>query len=109
MHELSLTESVVSAVSERLPGAKVVRVRLEIGRLAGVVSDSVRFCFEIVAAGTALEGAALEILEPPGVAQCRECDAMVELADNVLLCTCGSANLEVLSGTEMLIKEVEVA
>ncbi len=106
---MSLTESVVSAVSEKLPGAKIVRIRLEIGRLAGVVPDSVRFCFEIVAAGTELEGAELEILEPPGVAHCRQCGVMVELADSVLLCTCGSANLEVLSGTEMLIKEVEVA
>ncbi|MEP6696761.1 MAG: hydrogenase maturation nickel metallochaperone HypA [Pseudonocardiales bacterium] len=106
---MSLTESVVTAVSERLPGAKVVRIRLEIGRLAGVVSDSVRFCFEIVAAGTELEGAQLEILEPPGVAHCRSCDAVVELSDALLLCNCGSADLEVLSGTAMLIKEVEVA
>lgn len=106
---MSLTESVVSAVSERLPDARVVRIRLEIGRLAGVVADSVRFCFEIVAAGTGLEGAELEIVEPPGVAHCRRCDAMIELRDTVLLCTCGSADLEVLGGTEMLIKEVEVA
>lgn len=106
---MSLTESVVSAVRERLPGSRVVRVRLEIGTLAGVVSDSVRFCFEIVAAGTELEGADLEIVEPPGVVHCRQCDAVVELRDTVLLCSCGSADLEVLSGTEMLIKEVEVA
>jgi hydrogenase nickel incorporation protein HypA/HybF len=106
---MSLTESVVTAVSEKLPGARVVRVRLEIGKLAGVVSDSVRFCFEIVAAGTELDGAELEITEPPGVAHCRGCDAVVELRDTILLCSCGSADLEVLGGTEMLIKEVEVA
>ena len=46
--------------------APVRRVRLEIGRLSGVVPDAVRFCFDLVAAGTTLEGAVLEIDEPGG-------------------------------------------
>ncbi|HET9893539.1 MAG TPA: hydrogenase maturation nickel metallochaperone HypA [Streptosporangiaceae bacterium] len=66
MHELAVTESVVSAVAERLPKAKVTAVRLEIGALSGVVADSVRFCFDLVAEGTNLAGASLEIDEPPG-------------------------------------------
>ncbi|HSV64752.1 MAG TPA: hydrogenase maturation nickel metallochaperone HypA [Mycobacteriales bacterium] len=109
MHELGITQSVVAAVSERMPEAKVVRVRLEIGRLAGVVADSVRFCFDAVTAGTGLEGARLEIVEPAGQARCRQCDAVSEFQDLLLLCECGSADLEVLAGTQLLIKEVEVA
>jgi len=109
VHEMSLTESVVAAVRERMPGAHVVRVRLEIGQLSGVVADSVRFCFDVVTAGTELEGAELEIIQPAGQAHCRQCDAMIELPDLILLCPCGSADVAVVGGTELLIKEVEVA
>ena len=66
MHELSITRNVVAIVSERAVGQRVTRVRLEIGRLSAVVPDSIRFCFDICAQGTPLEGAELEIVERPG-------------------------------------------
>lgn len=66
MHELSITRNVVAIVSERAVGQRVTRVRLEIGRLSAVVPDSIRFCFEICAQGTPLEGAELEIVESAG-------------------------------------------
>ena len=37
MHELAITEGVVEAVTDRLPGARITCVRLEIGVLSGVV------------------------------------------------------------------------
>ena len=109
MHELSITESVVAAVTERVGVAKVLRVQLEIGKLSGVVPDAVRFCFDVCAEGTGLAGATLDIIETPGRAHCRDCRADVALDDFIALCTCGSANLELLSGQELRIKEVEVA
>ena len=66
MHELSITRNVVAIVSERAQGQRVTRVRLEIGRLSAVVPDSIRFCFDICAQGTPLEGAELEIVESAG-------------------------------------------
>ena len=66
MHELSITRNVVAIVSERAAGQRVTRVRLEIGRLSAVVPDSIRFCFDICAQGTPLEGAELEIVESAG-------------------------------------------
>jgi hydrogenase nickel incorporation protein HypA/HybF len=66
VHELSITRNVVAIVSERAEGQRVTRVRLEIGRLTAVVPDSIRFCFDICAQGTPLEGAALEIIESAG-------------------------------------------
>jgi hydrogenase nickel incorporation protein HypA/HybF len=66
MHELSITRNVVAIVSEKAVGQRVTRVRLEIGRLSAVVPDSIRFCFDICAQGTPLEGAELEIVESAG-------------------------------------------
>ncbi|WP_214370322.1 hydrogenase maturation nickel metallochaperone HypA [Pseudonocardia sp. H11422] len=108
MHELSITQSVVTAITQRMRDAPVRRIRLEIGRLSGIVPDSVRFCFELVTAGTTCEGAELEIDEPAGRAHCRSCGADFDTAEVLPLCGCGSADVEVLGGTELRIREVEV-
>jgi hydrogenase nickel incorporation protein HypA/HybF len=109
MHEMSITQSVVDAIVEKLGDTTVKSVRLEIGRLSGVVPDSVRFCFDVLCSGTSLDGAALEIDEPSGRARCRDCGAEFTLDDFILLCPCASANVEVLAGRELRITSVEVA
>lgn len=109
MHELAITQSMVETVAERTAGARVTLVRLEIGKLSGVVPDSVAFCFDLVADGTPLQGARLEILEPAGRARCRTCTTEFALDQLVLLCACGSADVEVLAGKELAIRSVEVA
>ena len=109
MHELAITEGLVGAVTERLPGQRVTSVRLEIGALSGVVADSVRFCFDLVTEGTNLEGAALEITEPPAVCSCRTCGGDFEPDGPFALCPCGSADVTVLSGQHLKITSVQVA
>jgi hydrogenase nickel incorporation protein HypA/HybF len=108
MHELALMESVVAAVEERVGDARVATVRLEVGRLAAVVPDALRFCFDVCARGTALEGATLEIAEIPGRARCRGCGGELAIADFAALCPCGSGDLYVTAGEELRVKNVEV-
>jgi hydrogenase nickel incorporation protein HypA/HybF len=109
MHELSLTQGIVTAITDRLGARRVVMVRVEIGKLSGVVVDSVRFCFDLVVAGTSLDGARLEIVEPGGRASCRACGVEFLTDDPILLCPCGSSDVSVLAGTELLIKAVRLA
>jgi len=108
MHELAIAENVVSTVLERTAGHAVSVVRLRVGRLAGVVPEALTFCFEVAAAGTELEGATLEIEMQPGRAHCRSCEDDFELADAILLCACGSADVELMSGRELMVQSVEV-
>ncbi len=108
MHELAITESLV-AVTARLPGRRVACVRLEIGALSGVVADSVRFCFDIVTEGTSLEGARLEIAQPPASCHCRICGGDFEPDGPITICPCGSAEVTVLAGQELKITSVVVA
>ena len=109
MHELGITRSVVAICSEHAKGAPVKRVTLEIGKLSAVLPESVRFCFDICAKGTLLEGARLEIIEVPGGALCQTCGAEVPLDQLYGRCACGSANLRLVAGEELKIKEMEVA
>ena len=108
MHEMAITQSVVHMVCERMGDAQVRRICLEIGTLSGVVADSVRFCFDVITAGTTLEGASLEIVQSSGKARCRDCGVEFALNDLLMLCACGSANRELLAGEELRIREVEV-
>ena len=109
MHEMAITGSVVAAVSERIGPDRVVRVVLEIGRLTGVVPDALRFCFEICAKDTILDGAVLEIHEIAGRAHCDACGADTQLDFPVGVCACGSPELAIVAGRELRIREVEVA
>lgn len=109
MHELAITQGVVDAVTERTGTAPVTIVRVRVGRLSGVVPDAMRFCFELVTAGTPLERAMLEIEQPEGRGHCRACDAEFVLADPILLCDCGSADVEVLAGRELAVASVVLA
>lgn len=109
MHELSIAASVVDAAAERAAGRHVVRVRLQVGRLSGVMPSALRSSFDIVAEGTPVEGATLEIDETPGRGFCRVCATDLLLSDLVLLCDCGSADVQLVAGTELLISSMEVA
>lgn len=108
MHELVITQSVVDAVLDRTGDRTVTTVRVKVGRLAGVVPDAMRFCFDLVTAGTTLEGASLEIEQPAGQARCRTCGEEFGMTDLILLCPCGSADVEVVTGRELLVSSVEV-
>ena len=109
MHELAIAEGVVDTVTERLAGAKVTCVHLEIGALSGVVADSIRFCFDLATEGTGLEGATLEITEPPARCRCRSCGTEFQPDPPIMLCPCGSADVAVLGGEELRILSVQVA
>jgi hydrogenase nickel incorporation protein HypA/HybF len=109
MHELAITESVVDGVAQRFGDSRVTRVVLEIGRLSGVVPDAIRFCFDVCAQGTPLQGAILEIVAVPARARCSACQSEFVIEDGIGLCACGSADLVFLSGQELKIKAVEVA
>ncbi len=108
MHELGITRSIIAICAENSGGEAVKRVTLEIGKLSAILPDAVRFCFDIVAKGTVVEGATLEILEIPGKANCLACDSIVELKELVGRCACGSNNLKIIAGEELKVKEMEV-
>jgi hydrogenase nickel incorporation protein HypA/HybF len=108
MHELAITESMVAAVAERVGEARVARVRLQIGQLAGVVPHALRFCFDACTRGTSMEGAALEIDEIPARGRCRRCGTEIAMASFLDECACGSIEVELIAGQELRIKHVEV-
>jgi hydrogenase nickel incorporation protein HypA/HybF len=82
-------------------------VTLEIGRLSGVMAEAVRFCFELVAQGTPLEGARLEIREIDGRGRCAACGSEFAMPQLYTACRCG-ARAQLLAGEELNIKTMEL-
>jgi hydrogenase nickel incorporation protein HypA/HybF len=109
MHELAITQSIVDMVAERVPDREVVAVHVTIGRISGVLPEAVRFCFDLVAAGTPVEGATLRITEPPGLGRCRSCGLESGFDAAPAICECGATDVEVLGGDELTVTAVELA
>ena len=109
MHELGITRNVVSIVSEHAQGQKVLRVTLEVGRLSGMLSDAIRFCFDICAKGSPLEGATLQIVDVEGRGLCSSCGAEPLMTIPLGRCPeCQQPSLRIVAGAELKIKEMEV-
>jgi len=109
MHELSITRNVVSIVSERAQGQKVLRVTLEVGRLSSMLPEAIRFCFDVCSQGTPVQGALLEILEIEGRGHCSACGAEPVMTAPLGRCpVCHEPSLRMVAGTELKIKEMEI-
>ncbi|WP_328477977.1 hydrogenase maturation nickel metallochaperone HypA [Actinoplanes sp. NBC_00393] len=109
MHELAIATNIADAVCERAAGRPVHRVTVRIGALTAVVPEAMRWCFTLAVEGTVADGADLEIEHRAGAGRCRACGAEFPCADLILLCPCGSADVEVTAGRELQIVSMEVA
>lgn len=112
MHEMSLAQSIVEIVDDvakdRLDA--VEQVFVDVGTLVAVVPDSLRFCYSAITSGTALEGSTLVIREIPIRVQCADCKEESEVASFVFRCPqCDGRSLQVVSGNEFTVTEIEVA
>ena len=112
MHEMSLCEGILQILedeADRQHFRRVKQVWLEIGQLAGVEVDAMRFSFDAVTRGSLAEGAKLTIIDIPGTAWCMVCGTNVAIKQRYDECPqCGGVQLQVTAGDEMRIKELEV-
>ena len=112
MHEMSLCEGILQTLEQQAEVQAYQKVRtvwLEIGALAGVEIDALRFSFDVVMEGSLAEGANLEIISVPGQAWCLPCSINVPVEQLYDPCPhCGSHQLQVNGGDQMRIKELEV-
>ena len=112
MHEISLAESMLQIIEDTARKQGFTRVRtvwLEIGQLACVEQESLRFGFDVVTRGSIAQQARLEIIETAGQGRCEKCDEGFSLAALYEACPkCGSYDVRVIGGDAMRVKELEV-
>ncbi len=109
MHELAIAESVVQIANRHASGRRVTKVRLKVGHLRQVVPSALSFSFELVAEGTPVEGADLELEDVPATGLCRDCGTESRLKSFPLQCeACGGFDLELLEGEELYVESLEL-
>ncbi len=113
MHELTIAQNAIEVAEEEARNVGADRVRkiyLSIGKMTGVVRESLEFAFEIARQGTRAEGAELVIEEVPPVARCEECGTEFECADFQFQCpNCGALASRLIRGTELNVVKIEFA
>jgi hydrogenase nickel incorporation protein HypA/HybF len=109
LHELAIAESVVQIADRHANGRRVTKVQLKVGHLRQVVPSALAFSFELVAQGTPIEGAQLEMEEVPAIGSCRGCGEKSRLESFPLQCkVCGGVDLELLEGEELYVESLEL-
>lgn len=112
MHEMSLAEHVREIIEDAADAQGFRRVRrivLEIGELAAVETEALRFCLDVVLAGSVAAGAQLEFIDVPGEGWCAACAKVVPLHERYDPCPhCGTYGLEVRAGERMRVSAVEI-
>lgn len=114
MHEVSIALGMVDElfrIAKENHANKITLVKLKIGKMSGIVTDSLKFAFDAVKLEhPLLSEAEIVIEEVPLVYECNDCHASFN-AENIYFPTCaecGSRNLKLVSGEEQHIESVEV-
>ena len=109
MHELSIAEAIVRIAAAHAGERRVWKVELKVGHLRQVVPTALEFAFELVALGTPVEGAELEIEVVPAAGLCRGCGTESALDAFPFRCShCGALDLDVTRGEELLVEALEL-
>lgn len=113
MHELSIAMSLVEAAceeAERLGQVRVEALHVRLGPLSGVVPEALRFSFDLVADGTVIAGARLEIEETELVVFCPRCERERTLPtiQHFRCPVCHEPTPQVVHGRELELASLEV-
>ncbi len=110
MHEFGLCEGILDAVLARAAGRPVTRVRVHIGALHRVAEPALHQAFEMVAAGTVAENAAVDMVVVPVRATCGSCGWQAEMDEPYGVCAeCGSSRVAIEGGDELLLESISLA
>ena len=112
MHELSIIAGLletVEALAREHKAREVTGLRIRVGALSGVVAELLESAFDMYKKDTIAENAVLEIEKVPFKIRCKSCGDESERDDFQMACAaCGSTDLELLQGTELILERVEM-
>ncbi|MBI5409153.1 MAG: hydrogenase maturation nickel metallochaperone HypA [Nitrospirae bacterium] len=114
MHEVSIALGMIhelERIARENNAKKITNVKLKIGKMSGIVVDSLTFAFDAVKLeNPVVSDAALSVEEVPLVYECNDCSKTFE-TDNLYFPSCpvcASYKLKIISGEEQHIENVEI-
>lgn len=112
MHELSVTESMLSVVlrhAEASRAKEVTRINMVLGEMSSVMEESVKFYFDIIARDTIAQNAELNFRRTKLIARCGGCGNEFEVIEFDFRCPeCEAEKTEIISGREFQVESIEI-
>jgi len=108
LHEYSLAQRVIETAAAHANGARVTSITLVIGGDAGILGESLRLYFDLIAAGTVCAAAKLEIETVTPMLRCKACGALFVRKPFSFDCPCGGEGAPTDIGREFYVKSIEV-
>ena len=114
MHELSVTESILSTVLESAKKndvSRVVTIHLEIGELNDLKPEWIQHYFDTLSKDTPAENAKIVVHSKPTEFTCADCEEKFVLdlksVSSVRCPACGGGNCSLSGGSEFYIRDME--
>lgn len=113
MHEANFTQEIVSVILQELkryPAYRAKEVKVKVGEMLHLVTESVLAHYQLMTKGTHLEGIALILEEEPVEVKCHDCGFIGGVEDHHFLsCSkCDSFQVQLLKGKEVTIDAIEM-
>ena len=112
MHEVAIAQEIIEIVKSYLPNEDnvyVKSVKIDLGDFSNILPEALKFSFDVLLTDTELKGAKLEITKIPLKIKCSDCGHIAILDEPFFFCPdCSSPNVEILSGTELKVVEIEL-
>lgn len=110
MHEFSLCKDIISQITKIAKPVEVDEINLDIGLLANVDIESLKFWFQVVATNMSFLDVKLNINNINGIAICENCNTKFDL--NRLYDKCPRCNkyadYKIIQGRELIIKSFKL-
>lgn len=112
MHEMSIALNILEIVEkelEKAAGKRVEKLNLAVGKLSGVVIESLQFALDASRNDSPISDAEILIDEIPAKMKCLNCNHEFEVEDFYSICPkCSTFKHQIISGKELLIKSVTI-
>ena len=112
LHELSITQSILSIALEKAGEAeakRISKINIVTGELSGIVDDCLEFHLDFLTKDTIAAGATLSFNHPPTQLRCRKCSRVFIPDDANWTCPdCEAQAVEIIGGRECYVESIEV-
>ena len=112
MHETSIALNIINIAEEELhksKGEKIVAINISVGKLSGIVIESLRFALQASKGDGPLLNTKIEISEIPAKMRCLKCGSEFEADEFYMICpSCDAFQHEIISGKELLINSLTI-
>ncbi len=112
MHELSIATELftqINKIIENQPYNKVLSITLKVGKMQQIIPEAFDFAMEVITKDTKAEGVKIIYKELPIIIKCNQCNIESEVNEFHFICEkCGSTDVEIISGKELMFESMEV-